>query len=349
MLFRALVVLIVALAMPVTGFADTLMRVGLAGMAGSERLRQFTLGQAVLQRPDNPAITRAMQASLRQNGFYHTGPGLALLSRSGQIDPVLAWDGNINGGFLTDRFDIFGLSFEVDPARRALPGMVAGARVSGQMRLAYGEGHFLDMRGSVEAAYSPQHRIGRAQAGFEVCARNHLTGWTFADACVTAAHSHRSLVSSTTGTLTLGLARLHAARASEHELSFDVARAFQGGTEQDSLSLGWDAVWNRAVTGLNLTLAAPVAGETVMRQRLNGSVGWLWQGRAMRVGAWHQRSDGGMLLGVARADRVSGITLSVQVRPSVTVELVHQVTRSSIALFDENRTGVNLLVNLGRR
>lgn len=349
MLIHALLVLLLTLAMPAAGHADAVMRVGMAGLAGSERLRQFTLGQALLQHPGHPAIRRAMETSLRQNGFYHTGSGPTVLSRSGQIDPVLAWDGNINGGFLADRFSLYGLSFDVDPARRALPGMVTGARASGQMRLAYGEGRFLDLRGSLEGAYSPRHGIGRGQAGFEACARNHLHGWTFADACVTASHSYRSLGSSTTGTLTLALARLHAARASEHELTAGVSRTFLQGHTQDSLSLGWNAVWNRAVTGLDLTLAAPIPGETALRQRIQGSVGWMWQGRTMRVGVWHQRSEGGMLMGMARIDRVSGISLSVQARPNLTIEVMHQMTRSSIGLFDENRTGVNLRFDLRRR
>lgn len=337
-------------AAPGVAQADALERASIAGLAGSERLRQFTLGQAVLQHPESPVLTRAMQSSLRQNGFYHTGSGPVILSRSGQIDPVLAWDANINGGFLNDRFDIFGLTFDVDPARRALPGIVAGARAGGQTRLAYGEGRFLDLRGSIEAAWSPQHDIGRAQAGFEACSRNHLRGWTFADLCMTAAHSRRSLSSSTTGTVTLGFAQLHAAPSSEHEMTAGLSRAFLGGgTTQDSLSLGWNAVWNRAVTEVDLTLAAPIPGETAMRQRLQGAVGWQWQGRALRLGVWHQRADGGMLLGAARSDRITGISFSVQAHRNVTVEVVHQVTQSSINLFDENRTGLNLRLDLRRR
>ena len=348
MLLRALLLSIATALTPAAAQSDSLTRAGLAGMTGSERLRQFSLGQAVLDS-DAPALTRAMEASLRDSGFYHTGSGPVVLSRSVRVDPVLAWDGNINGGFLNDRFDIFGLTFDVDPARRALPGVVAGARAGGQIRLAYGEGRFLDLRGSIEAAWSPEHDIGRSQAGFEACARNHLSGWNFADLCVTASHSIRRLSTSTSATVDLSFARLHAGRASEHEFSAGIARTFAGGSTQDALSLGWNAVWNRAVTGLDLTLAAPIPGETAMRQRIHGSVGWQWQGRAMRLGVWHQRSDGGVLLGMPRADRVTGISLSVQAHRNLTVEVVHQVTQSTVNLFDENRTGLNLRLDLHRR
>ncbi|MCC6000407.1 MAG: hypothetical protein JJU19_06015 [Pararhodobacter sp.] len=349
MILRALLLSLVGLALPVMGHADALARASLAGLSGSERLRQFSIGQALLQHRGDPRIARAMQASLQQSGFYHTGSGPSVLSRSVRIDPVLAYDANINGGFLNDRFDIFGLSFDVDPTRRALPGVVGGALGSGQMRLAYAEGRYLDLRGSVEAVYSPQHRIGRGRAGFEGCARNHLQGWSFADLCVTAARSWRRLSTSTTSGVSLSFARLHAANASEHEFTTGVTRSFLNGTPQDSVSMGWKAVWNRAVTSLELTMAAPIAGETAMRQRVQGSVGWLWQGRPVRMGMWHQRAAGGMLLGVARTDRVSGISLSAQARPNMTVEVMHQVTRSSVSLFDENRIGVNLRFDLSRR
>ncbi len=349
MMFRALILSVMAVLLPVTGQADALRRANLAGLSGSERLRQFAVGQAILEHRGDPGVAQAMRASLQQSGFYHSGSRPRVLSRSAQIDPVLAYDANINGGFLNDRFEIFGLSFEIDPSRRALAGMIGGARANGQMRLAYGEGRYLDLRGSVEAVYAPQHDIGRAQAGFEACARNHLRGWSFADLCVTGASSWRALSQDTSGSVSLSFAQLHAGGDSAHEFTAGLSRSLFGTTAQNAVSMGWQAVWNRAVTGLEVTLAAPVAGETVMRQRLQGSVSWEARGRAVRLGAWHQLADGGMLLGVARVDRVSGVSLSVQARPGVTVEVMHQVTQSTLSMFDERRSGLSLRFDLGRR
>jgi hypothetical protein len=349
MIFRVLLLLFLAVAVPTAGYPDTLMRASNAGMTGSERLRQFSLGQAMLTHMNEPQVAQAMKHSLRENGFYYTGSGPVVLSRSARVDPVLAYDANINGGFLNDSFDIYGLTFEVEPARRALPGIVGGAVASGQMRLAYAEGRYLDLRGAAEAAYSPKHHIGRGQAGFEACARNHLQGWSFADLCVTGAQSWRSLSTSTTGSVSLSFAQLHAGGDSEHEFTAGITQSYLGSSTQDAVSMGWNAVWNRAVTGLELTLAAPIDGETAMRQRIQGSVGWQWQDRAFRMGVWHQRADGGMLLGIARTDQISGISLSAQVQQNLTGEVMHQVTQSSVNLFDENRTGVNLRINLRRR
>ncbi len=349
MILRTLALCFLSLAVPTAGHSDAMQRAALAGQSGSERLRQFAVGQAMLENRDDPRVGQAMEDSLEQTGFYFKGSGPVVLSRSMRIDPVLAFDANINGGFLNDRFDIFGMSFDIDPDRRALAGVVGGARASGQMRLAYGEGDYLDLRGSAEAVFSPRHGIGRGQAGLEACARNHVTGWSFADLCATVAHSRRSLSNSTSGSVSLSFVHLLAAADSEHEFTVGTEVSFVGDTRQPSISMGWNAVWNHAVTGLEVTLAAPILGETAMRQRLQGSIGWNWQGRAVSLGAWHQMADGGMLLGVQRVDRVNGVSLSVQARPGLTVEVMHQVTQSSVNLFDEGRSGLNLRFDLGRR
>lgn len=343
-----LLCLLAALAPAAEAGADALARAQMAAMAGSERLRQFTLGQAMLERRGDARVRHALRGTLEQSGFYHDGARPALISRRLSWSPVLAWDANINGGFLNDTFDIYGLSFEVDPAHRALAGVVTGGRVSGDLRLAYGEGRFLDLRGSIEAVYSPRHDIGRGQAGFEACARNHLQGWTFADLCVTGARSWRTLSDSTTASASARVAHLVAAGQSEHELSAGVTRFYQAEGEQNALVLGWSAIWNHAVTDLDLTFAEPIAGETAMRQRISAQVSWRWNETPVSLAVWQQSSDGGMLLGTAREDQVRGLSVSVRPRPQMTVELVHQVTQSSINLFDESRTGLNVRFTLGR-
>lgn len=346
MLFRAFCLVLLVFVAPVQAYADALTRAMLAGLSGSERLRQFTLGQATLQHRDDPRLRAAMRTSLQETGFYFAGSGPAVLSRQFRWSPVLSYDANINGGFLNDQFDIFGLAFEVDAARRALPGVVAGLRGAGDLRVGYGEGRYLDLRGSLEAVWSPEHGIGRGQAGFEACARNHLRGWTFADFCVTGARSWRSLSSSTTATASLRFAHLVATGTSEHEFSAGVTRYFQDPGPQNALSFGWTAVWNRATTGVDLTLAAPVAGETAMRHRLSANATWLWGTRPVSVGIWQQVADGGLFLGAARADRVQGLSLTVRPRADMAEEFVHQVTDSTINLFDENRMGINLRFDL---
>ncbi len=329
--------------------SDALHRAQMAGLASSERLRLFTLGRAMAENRGAPALRGAMREALVASAFYHDESAARIIARDLHWSPVLDWDANINGGYTNDRFDLFGLSFAVDPSRTAISGMVAGARGGGRIRLAYGNGRYLELNGSLEAVHAPRHGVGRAQAGASACSRNHLRGWTFADFCVSASRSWRSLAISGSASATASIAQIFAAGEGFHEVSLGVARHFLAGGAQNAATLGWEAVWNRAVTGLSLTVAEPIAGENALRHRLSADVSWRLGERPVTLGVWHAQASGGMLLGAPREDSISGVRVSFQQRPNLTLELSHQVTRSSINLFDEARTGLSVRFQLGRR
>ena len=326
--------------------ADPIARARMAPLAGSERLRLFALGQALQARSGGPAVTQAMRQTMQDAGFYHDGPGIDVLRRSLRATPVLAWDSNINGGYLNDSLDLNGLIFAIDPARQALAGLVGGARASGELRLGWGPGRHLDLRFGVEALYSPRHDIGRAALSVSACARNHLTGWVFADLCASAAASHLALGDSHSLVASATLSRLFASAGGYHELSLGAEHRLLDEGRQSALTLGWAAVWDRATTDISLTLAAPIAGASVQRQRLSVDVGLIWRDRPVTLGLWHAQAGGGMFLGMARQDATSGLSLGFRPRPQITVEAVWQRTRSSIDFFDETRAGLNIRFDL---
>ncbi len=321
--------------------ADAFSRARLAPLIGSERLRLFTYGQALNTRTAPPALTRAMRQGLERSGFYHEGAP-ALIARDLRFTPVLAWDENINGGYFNDTFNLYGLSFQVDPANLARAGLVLGGRLGGEARLAWGPGRLLDFSASAEVGWSPRHDIGRGNAQLSACARNHLTGWTFADVCATAQAGRRSLSSSHSTAVSASLAHLFATGAAYHEVTVELERLHLAEGGQNTVSLGWNAVWNRATTGLSLTLGEPIPGQNATRARVSAQASWLWGSRPVTLSAWHMQASGGMLMGLPRQDRLTGIGLTLQPRPGLSVELMHQVTTSSIDLFAEARTGLSV-------
>ncbi|MFN4100577.1 MAG: hypothetical protein ACK4GT_12445 [Pararhodobacter sp.] len=333
---------------PAVAQADALARARIAALSGSERLQLFTLGQAMDTRRAPVAVTRAMRQALTRSGFYHEGPP-ALIDRHFGVSPVLAWDDNINGGYFSDTYDLFGLPFTVSPDNVARAGIVAGGRLDGSLRYALAEGRTIDLSAGAELAWSPRHEIGRGSARLEGCSRNHLSGWTFADFCASASGLRRELSSSHSVAVSAGLSRLFASADAAHELSVELEERRVSEGTQTGLALGWGAVWNRAVTQVSVGVATPIPGASATRLRVSARAGWLWQERPVSVSLWHLQSGGGMLLGVAREDRLTGIGLSVQARPGMNVELTHQVTTSTIALFSEARTGLSVRFQLGRR
>lgn len=347
-LWPALVaVLLVALLGSAPALADAMDRARMAPLASSERLRLFTYGRA-LQTPHPPqAITTAMRRTMERTGFYHQDGGISLLGSSLRFSPVVAWDDNINGGYFNDTLDLFGLQFLVSPDNLARAGFVFGGRVDGSIRLAYAEGRYLDLSAHTEAAWSPRHEIGRANAALTACARNHVTGWTFADVCVTAGGGWRELSSTSSTAVSASVAQLFAAGAGTHEVSVEVERSQLSAGDQNSITLGWASIWNRATTDISLTLGEAIPNASATRARLTARTSWIWHNRPVTLSAWHMRSSGGMLLGMPREDRLTGLGVSVQARPGMSVDLMHQVTRSTISLFDESRTGLTVRFQLG--
>ncbi|MCA2013211.1 hypothetical protein LCM17_17075 [Cereibacter sphaeroides] len=324
--------------------AEALDRAQMAQRFGSERLRLFTLGQAMQAQAAPRQVTQAMRQALERAGYYQRG----ITARSLRFSPVLAWDGNINGGYLNDTLDLFGLQFQVAPANLARSGWVLGGRSDGFLRYALAEGRTLDLSTSVEAAWSPRHEIGRANAGLELCLRNPLGGWNFADLCAGSTGSWRALSDSHSETLSLRLSHLLVAGNAAHELSLEVEERWLQAGRQTGLVLGWGTAWDHAVTDFRVGVATPIAGEQATRLQVSARASWLWGARPVSVSLWHMRASGGQLLGMARDDAQTGIGLSLQARPGLTLDVTHQVTRSSIGLFNEARTGLGVRFQLGR-
>lgn len=342
----ALAVLLIALAAPL--HADPAARARMAGLAPSERLQAFALAQGLRHNIAAPGLGSALRRALTGLAFYHDGPRPAVVSRSLRVTPVLAWDANINGGYINDRFTLGGLVFAIDPASQARSGLVAGAEAGGTLRLAHGNGRYLELQAGAEALWSPRHEIGRAAAGASACLRNHVRGWTFADLCASASRSWRALSNSSAASAGTRITTLFAGGPALHELSAQLSRLHQPEGGQNALTLGWGAVWNRAASEVSVTRLSSIEGLTVPRHRASVAITWLVAGRPMAARLAWQEAGGGMLLGSAREDTTTTASLTVHTRGDTSLELVHQVNRSTHDLFSDRRTGLTIRTRLRR-
>ncbi|MEO8242005.1 MAG: hypothetical protein ABI832_06800 [bacterium] len=327
---------------PLPSSADVTSRAGIAQISGSERLRLFAFGKMLETGMAPRAAVLQMKQDMVVQGFYYDAGTSRLIDKNGWLAPVLRYDGNINGGALRDSFVFDGQVFDAAPDFRAKAGVVAGLAGGGAVRLAWSNGRYLEARVQGDAVWSPDYRIGRTTAELALCSRNHLTGWTFLDFCHSAAVTSRDLGSTTTQATDLSLSQLFAAGEGYHELTADLSQASYDIGQQPALTLSWDAVWDQASTRLALTVAAPIKGETVLRQRLDVGMNWQWHGRSMGVDLWHQRADGGTFLSSPRADTTTGIGLSFDIRPGVTTQIGYLVNRSTVDLFRYDQLSVNI-------
>lgn len=333
--------LVLAAGLAGTAAADVAERMRTSTLAGSERLRLRAFGQALAAGQAPPAAVAQLRRDMVGQGFYHAGRP-AVVARQVWVAPVLAWDGNINGGVPRDSFWFGGLLFQADPAFRAQAGVVAGVAAGGTMRLGWAEGRVVDLTGRVELAWSPDHDIGRADAGLALCSLNHVAGWTFVDLCASASRSWRDLGITGGHQVSVALAQVVSTPGALHQLGLRYARADTPAGGQDRLTLSVESVHDRMVTDLAVTLGAAMPGTTALRQRVEARLAWHAAGRAWRADLSHQTAEGGLFLGAPRHDRGQGIGLSVAPRPGATLRLGYATTRSTAGFADHDQITLDL-------
>ena len=322
--------------------ADTLDRARSAGLSGSERLRMFAYGK-LLEKGNAPrAVIVQMKQTMVSQGFYYDPGGSRLIAAEAWVTPILSYDGNINGGVLQDSFTFNGFVFQADPAFHAKAGPVLGLSAGAAVRLAWANGRYVEGRALGEAVWSPDYRIGRSNAELALCSRNQVIGWTFLDLCHSGMAVKRELGTSVSQQTALALTRLYQSDSAYHELTAQFSQTQYEAWHQPSVTLSWDAVWDGAATRLSLTKAARVHGETALNNRITAAIKWPWGRRAMGLGLWYQRSDGGSFLGTQRKDEAAGISVSYEPHPGLTAQIAYMANQSSVSFFDYTQTSVNL-------
>lgn len=317
--------------------ADEIDRMRAAGLSGSERLRLRAYGMALeTGNMPRPALAR-MRRDMIWQGYYFDGGPLSLVAADAQAAPMLAWDGNINGGVLQDRFVLNGLVFESDPAFRAKAGIVAGAAAGGLLRFAWGVGRLIELQAAAEAGWSPRHGIGRGDLMLSVCSRNHVSGWNFLDFCALGRRYWRELGNGASHQLSAEFSRIFPARDSVHEVAVKYVWEPTDDAYPNQLSVSLASIWDRAATEISVTVDDPVAGATYAYNRVDASVGWLALDRGWSLDVWMQRAEGGMFLGVPRKDRARGIGIATDLRPGTSLRLGYLDSRSTagIANYDQ--------------
>ncbi|WP_323038609.1 hypothetical protein [Gemmobacter sp.] len=321
--------------------ADVADRARMAALAPSEQLRLRAFGQVLAAGRAGPADTARLRAEMVRQGHYASG--LAVVARDLWAAPLLAWDQNINGGVLQDRFWLNGLMFQANPAYVAKAGLVTGAMTGGSLRLAWAEGRIIELRGQTELGWSPRHDLARGDAALAVCSKNHVAGWTFLDICARGQRSWRDLANRSAWQASVGMAQVVAGADSLHEIGLTHIRT--GGPDrstQDQLALSVQSVWNRATTDLSATLGRRVPGEIALDWRVDASLGWFGAGRGWVLGLWHQQAQGGAFLGVPRKDSGSGITLTTRLRQGVDLRLGYAANRSTAAFANYSQITLDL-------
>jgi hypothetical protein len=341
---RALAVAALALAGPVHAQpvdpawdAARALALGRTGaLVPSERLRMLAFGRALGAGVGGPAETAALRADLVRQGFYHRGPP-AVIGAQAAIRPLALADANLNGGIAEAALILpGGLVLVPVPGARAVGGLAFGAAAEGALRIAWSPGRFLDLRGGLFAAHAPGPALTLGGAQAEVCARNHLAGWTFADLCWRSERSFRRLSDSRAEAAEASIAHLWSGRTAHHEATLAAGWRAIDGAGQPTLRAELVSAWPGLATRAGVTLAGEAPGRVAERLRgfveLRGRAG----GGVAGIALWASRSEGAFL-GSIRRDDSFGATVFGTLPGGLVVTAGVAQTESSAARLDGPR------------
>ena len=322
--------------------ADVLDRAHIADVAASERLHAFTYGKLLETGQASRSEFVMMKRNLISQGFYYEPGASRVIASESWIAPVLSFDGNINGGVRQNSFIVNSYVFDVDPSYRAKAGVVMGLLAGGLGRIAWASGRYFEGRLQGELVWSPKYQIARKKVKFSVCSNNHITAWTFFDICYYSTLDDRTLNSSSSQETAIAMTQLLHAGAGYHEISTKISYSQYKIGRQPSVTLSWDAVWDRASTKLSLTKAVPINGEIALDSRVVADVQWLWKTHTLGAELWYQRTTGGAFLGMVHTDKAMGISFSYQLSSNLTVQIGYEENEPSVGFFDYSQTSVSM-------
>ncbi len=308
-------------------------------LAGSYRMMAHTLSTRGL-----PAEAgRARDKLLNNMGYYGEFGEVSKAKLS--FSPILAHDGNINGGFSSDTFTISGIPFTVGEEYRAVSGMVLGMTVSGNVKISLGERTALDLNAGASIAYSPEYDMSKTAVGASACLNRMFSFSTYGYACMDASFKSYDLGESKAVGVKAGAKHAFNSPVGVHEVAAGVQlNHMYSGTEYD-----------QAIASLSVTSAIPgpyaitvgaqfgeeVEGVLVMRERVYAGFGFVAMDRPTSVTISMQNNRGGSWLGEARSDLVTSIGVSRQLTDKITVSGSVNSTESSGDFFDGTQYGLN--------
>lgn len=315
---------------------------GASHLAWSDAIRLRALGGAAGQSQSDLGLTKALQRELELQGYYSPSHQITPIARHIWATPLLAWDGNINGGLMKDRFDFNGLTFEANPDYRAKAGLVLGGGLGGMTRLAWDEGRWIDLTAQAELGYSPKHEIARQDLWLQACSRNHLAGWSFLDLCASGNRSFRELGNDQGHRLETTFRQVTASKSALHEYGIKLARVDSQSRDQNRIGFSVESLWNNSATQIGLTLGEPIPEATVLRQRIDFGIKSTLFDRKIGFDLWGQKADGSAFLGTPREDKTWGLGVSADLRPGIDLRLGYSDSQSTAAIADYKQVTLDL-------
>jgi hypothetical protein len=306
----------------------------------SERLRTFALARGLAAGGPELGTALDLKQLLQRQGFYIDRPGWQRIAAEQALYPQLSYVPNLNGGATQERLEFQGLTFYLREDLLARGGLAAGASYDGLVRWGWDAGRHVEVRGQIGGLHAPGPDLTAITGTLAVCSRNHLSGWRFADLCVSHSQDHRALQDVVRDEAVATFGTLFERGLTRHALDLSLAHRQTGETDRNLATLGLDSGWQRSATRLSLELGAPAGAESGPAVAAAGEIRWRLADRVLGVGLSLSRSPDTMFLGEPRRDHGLGLTGLVAVTDDLVLTASYLRNRSTIDFFDDRQISV---------
>ncbi|MWB78758.1 hypothetical protein GLS40_12025 [Pseudooceanicola sp. 216_PA32_1] len=333
-----------ALAWPAQAVAQGLQ--DKAQLVASERLRAYTLARGLTHGQGAFGAVRELKSLLQRQGHYLEPGHPALIYRDQALYPQIAHVPNMNGGFENRELELGGLLFRLRDDYAARGGVALGLTYAGQARLGWSPGRYVEARLQLGALHAPGPDLTRTDARVEICARNHIAGWTFADLCASQDRLWQELGEGRRNGLELGLHHLFETPGRFHEFSAYFGRTGEDFPDRSHIAFGLDTAWSRTATRISLRVQEPGPRQFGSDLTLAGDIRWLAGRRVVGLGLQASQSPESGFFGVRRQDIGFGVTGLVELRDNVVLTAGYAHIESTIDFFDSQSLQVNISFDL---
>lgn len=309
--------------------------------AADSRLQVYCLSKVLAGTATTFQSAQMLDFRIKREG-YTKGIGLPgrvnPVSFSPYVLPILEYSSDINGGNPNRPLQLGSLTFLGNEEFLRKKGVVFGAGVGGTGRAIYGQGKYIDFNFGASYVHSPEHDIGIARAGANLCSKNAIGGSYSLDGCLATSYLGRELTDQTSSSATISLNKLFSVDNNQfNQASLGVRRFFDDEYSQNQIIMGLETLHSSGVyTGLNASFGESIINTLVMRHSFSATVGTMLFNKPVSANISYSYSDGGKLLGFERDETTRFYNVTYTIHPRVNISVGYKDTNSSIEYFDES-------------
>lgn len=160
-----------------SAYADGVDRAAAIGLS-----KRPEMAVGFLSRENSPLGDRfARQKILTKIGIL--GKGTSVIDRDIRFSPVVAYDGNINGGLPAESVTVSGLTFDLPEKYRIKSGLTVGGRLAASLHGHWFKGTNYSFKAHATAVQAPEHGLLKSGYDAEACTVTMLDYRTFMKGC----------------------------------------------------------------------------------------------------------------------------------------------------------------------